>query len=146
MRNYSLEIYRQLLTSVKRGRAVVGLSKAKPIFLISLIDYVPFLNENAIEFDCGSFKAFYKSNNDFFSPENKSGYEVPFYHLHTEPFYHLLWKCDDVVEQIQHTPSAKLLRENLLYAKLDDELWELLQDAANREYLKQAIIDQYLKD
>ena len=44
----------------------------------------------------------------------------------------------------RHTPSAKYLREHLQYAKLDDELWELLQDAENREYFKQNIMNRYI--
>ncbi len=39
---------------------------------------------------------------------------------------------------------GKYLRENLLYAKLDDELWELLQDAESREYLRESIVKRYL--
>ena len=42
------------------------------------------------------------------------------------------------------TPSAKYLREHLQYAKLDDELWKLLQDADNREYFRRNIINRYL--
>lgn len=42
-------------------------------------------------------------------------------------------------------PSGKILREYLAYAKLDDDLWELLQEENNREYLKNCIIEQYLK-
>lgn len=44
-----------------------------------------------------------------------------------------------------HTPSAAFLREHLDYAKLDDDLWEILQDPINREYLRQVIIAKYLK-
>ena len=44
------------------------------------------------------------------------------------------------------SPSAKYLREHLLYAKLDDDLWELLQDTESREYIKQNIIRRYLTE
>ena len=61
-------------------------------------------------------------------------------------FYHLIWRqgLEPPVKTV--TPSAKYLRENLLYAKLDDELWDLLQDAENREYLKRSIIERYLTE
>ena len=68
----------------------------------------------------------------------------PFYHLASSPFYHLIWKRDFESPSMSSSPSAKYLRENLLYAKLDDELWELLQDAENRDYIKQNIISRYL--
>lgn len=144
--NYNLEIYRLMLTSVKRGRAKVGYSKAKPLFLISLIDFVPFCRGNQIPFDSTAFAGFYKNIKDFFAKDCATPFEVPFYHLHSEPFYKLVWKCPSIAPNIKHTPSAKFLREHLLYAKLDDEPWELLQEPSNREYLKNAIINQYLKD
>lgn len=68
----------------------------------------------------------------------------PLFHLSSSPFYHLIWKQGIEPPSMSHTPSAKYLRENLLYAKLDDELWDLLQEAENREYLKRCIIDRYL--
>lgn len=144
--NYSLEIYRIMLTSVKRGRSKVGYSKAKPLFLITLIDFVPFCKGKEIPFGDTIFADFYKNNKEFFAKDCVTPLEVPFYHLQSESFYNLVWKCPSVTSIIKHTPSAKFLREHLLYAKLDDDLWELLQDQRNREYLKNAIINQYLKD
>ena len=80
---------------------------------------------------------------------NRKGYEVsffvrPFFHLSSASFYRLIWKQGVEQSHKASTPSAKYLRENLLYAKLDDELWELLQDAENRDYIKQNIISRYL--
>ena len=144
--NYSLDIYRLMLTSLKRGMARVGHSKAKPLFLITLIDFVPFCKGNQIPFEVSMFSDFYKNNKDFFAKDCATPFEVPFYHMQSEPFYNLVWKHPGVASNIKHTPSAKFLRENLLFAKLDDELWELLQEPSNREYLKNAIINQYLKD
>ena len=82
---------------------------------------------------------------------NRKGYELsffirPFFHLSSASFYHLIWKQGAEVLKKSTTPSAKYLREHLLYAKLDDELWELLQDAESREYIKQSIIRRYLTE
>lgn len=144
--NYSLDLYRFMLTSVKRGRAKVGFSKAKPLLLISLIDFVPLCKINQIPFRAAAFAEFYQNNKAFFAKDCATPFEVPFYHLHSEPFYELEWKDPSVASGIKHTPSAEFLREHLLYAKIDDNLWELLQEPCNREYLKNAIINQYLRD
>lgn len=144
--NFTLEIYKQQLTSLKRGKAAVGLSKAKPLFLVTLLDYLPFCNNNRIPFGINLFREMYKTNRTVLAPDCKTPYEVPFFHLNTEPFYTLLWIDPGTPSKIFHTPSGKFLRDNLQYAKIDDELWELLQDPENREYLRQAIINQYLKD
>lgn len=74
------------------------------------------------------------------------GFIRPFFHLSSASFYHLIWKQGAEVLKKFTTPSAKYLREHLLYAKLDDELWELLQDAESREYIKQSIIRRYLTE
>ena len=80
---------------------------------------------------------------------NRKGFESaffvrPYFHLCSAPFYHLIWQEGVKPPSNSATPSAKYLRENLLYAKLDDELWALLQEAESREYLKRSIIHCYL--
>ena len=50
-----------MLTSVKRGRSKVGYSKAKPLFLITLIDFVPFCKGKEIPFGDTIFADFYKN-------------------------------------------------------------------------------------
>lgn len=64
--------------------------------------------------------------------------------LNTAPFYHLVWKEENRPPIKGHTPSAKYLQEHLLYAKLDDELWELLQNAEYREFIRKSIITRFL--
>jgi putative restriction endonuclease len=65
--------------------------------------------------------------------------------MKSEPYYFIKWK--DGVKNINasQTPSAKYLRENVEYACLDDELWELLQDSETRNELRDAIIQHFIK-
>ena len=63
--------------------------------------------------------------------------------MSSEPFYDLIWQEPPNEKLLKH-PSGKLLKEHLSFAKLDDELWELLQIPENREYLRNCIINQYL--
>ena len=81
--------------------------------------------------------------------DSNKGYEAqfyirPFYHLGSSEYYHLVWKTNSRPPMNTHTPSEKYLRENLLYAKFDDELWEILQDAESREYIRRNIITRFL--
>ncbi len=145
MNTYLLELYRNMFTSLKRGRYRGIVSNAKPIFLLSLLEAVPFI-KNEFYFDNSIITQFYQENKPLFEGKPHTPLIAPFFHLDSEPFYYLVWR-DSVKPPLKSTtPSAKFLRENLLYAKLDDELWELLQEEDNREYLKQAIINQYLKN
>lgn len=142
--NYQLEIYRTMLTSIKRGNYRGVVSNAKPIFLISLIEGIPFIKDNIFDVDNYVLKSHYEENKPLFRGATFTPLTAPYFHMGSEPFYFLVWKDGVTPPPNSHTPSGKFLRENLRYAKLDDELWELLQDPKNREYLKQAIIEQYL--
>ena len=69
-------------------------------------------------------------------------YQYPLYFLENEDFYHLKWKDNKVVT---HTPSAKLIRENVKYAYLDNALWDLLQEKEMRDHFRRIIENHYLK-
>ncbi|MDY6293224.1 MAG: hypothetical protein SPL78_03860 [Bacteroidales bacterium] len=143
--NYKLELYRQMVVTMKRGNFRGVVSNAKPIFLLSLIELVPFCC-NKIMINNTMLSDIYIENRDLFKGVKSTPMVAPFFHLNSEPFYHLVWKKGVNPPPNAASPSAKFLREHLQYAKLDDDLWELLQDKSNREYLKNAIINQYLKN
>ena len=150
MKNALLSIYTEMMLSIHTGSINGKVALSKPLYITSIIEAIEWdaLTENEImisnEFIRKRFGQLYEQVNG-----NKKGYEVsffvrPFFHLSSASFYHLIWKQGVVLSTMASTPSAKYLRENLLYAKLDDELWELLQDAENRNYIKQNIISRYL--
>lgn len=144
--NLAVELFATMLTSLSRGRDNHGnLSLAKPIYVLSLLEYYPFMERNEIPYSPNLLMNFYKSNMDYWQVEFQSPILNPFFHLHSESFYELVWKDESKLPKRLRTPTAKFLRENLEYAKLDDDLWEILQDPDNREYLRQAIIAKYLK-
>lgn len=146
MPTFTLNLYCDYILSIKRGNGIHGKSKAKPIFILSIIECISLnaLTVNQIKWDDTNLNIGYKGLNTKYDKSNKSSIIVPFYHISSSSFYHLIWKNKDRPAISGHTPSAKYLRENLLYAKLDDELWVLLQDSYNREYLRTKIIQNYL--
>lgn len=139
-----------MMLSIHTGSINGKAALSKPLYIISIIEAIEWdaLTENEImvsnEFIRKRFGQLYEQVNG-----NRKGYEVsffvrPFFHLSSASFYHLIWEQGVEHPKKSTTPSAKYLRENLLYAKLDDELWELLQDAESREYIKKNIIRRYL--
>ena len=139
-----------MMLSIHTGSINGKVALSKPLYITSIIEAIEWdaLTENEIkisnEFIRKRFGQLYEQVNG-----NRKGYEVsffvrPFFHLSSASFYRLIWKQGVEQSNKASTPSAKYLRENLLYAKLDDELWELLQDAENRNYIKQNIISRYL--
>ena len=69
----------------------------------------------------------------------------PFFHSKSEQYYTIKWKSGVAINKASHTPSAKYLRENVEFAALDDELWNLLQDAEIRNELRESIVNRFLK-
>ncbi len=132
------------VASLRRGNIKGLYSNAKPVFLLSIIDYITHL-ENPNHFIWGdkNFENIYISNFKIYDCSAPTPFWKPFYYMSSEPFYNLIWQKPPNEELIRR-PSGKLLKDHLSYAKLDDELWELLQDPENREYLRNCIINQYL--
>ena len=147
MDSFALKLYNDMLLAIKRGNGISGKSNAKPIFLLSM-ECVSLgqLAENKIMWNDKVLLECYSALNRRFCENNKSPLIVPYYHLRTSAFYHLKWKDENSRPPIKgKTPSEKYLRENLLYACLDDELWNLFLEAESREYLRKSIIIRFLQ-
>lgn len=143
MENYTLELYRQMFASIKRGNTKGVFSNAKPVFLISLIEIIPSHEENKFFWGDTEIGARYHSNFSDFIKEKPTPMWKPFFYMSSEPFYELIWKNTPPDKAIKH-PSGKTLKDYLCYATLEDELWVLLQDEGNRNYLRKCIIETFL--
>lgn len=146
MDHWRIQVFADMIAGIKCGnvRNSTLKSKAKPIFLVSLIDYILYIKENKIVFPNNLLQELYRTNVQYYDPSCKAPLVMPFFHLNTEPFYELIWKTQGSHLSYAHTPSVAYMREHVAYAKLDDMLWELLQDEDNRQSLRQAIITKYL--
>lgn len=144
MTSYALDLYRQMLLSIKRGSHNGCKSIAKPIFLISLIDVLPFMQKNLFEVNNPKLIEVYKVNMMQYGQNSKTPMSLPYFHLHSEPFYNIIWKDPERTIKLAHSPSSKVLSEYTSGANLDEELWELLQDEGNRVYLRKCIIETFL--
>lgn len=145
-----LQVYIDRILSLRFGNANGSIVLSKPLFVLAVIDAIEWnaIGENRIEFDneflrkrFGQLYEQVYNNNKGFSMEF---FIRPFFHLSSSSFYHLEWKEGASIPTFSNLPSAKFLRENLQYAKLDDELWYLLQDAESRSIIKRSIIEKYL--
>lgn len=144
MNTYVLDMYRQMFASLRRGNIKGVYSNAKPVFLLSIIDFITHLkNPNHFIWSDKKFENIYVSNFKKYDCSVPTPFWKPFYYMSSEPFYDLIWQ-EPPNDKLLRRPSGKLLKEYLSFAKLDDELWELLQIPENREYLRNCIINQYL--
>lgn len=139
-----INIFESYLKSLRCGYSNGTVSTAKPILLISLLDFIPLCKANRFQVTDDRLTNIYKSNCSAYGNQCLTPINIPFFHLGSSPFYDLIWNSPDNRPPISHTPSAKYLRENLAYAKFDDDFWTLIQDSTVRDRFKQAIINQYL--
>ena len=109
-----MKLYSEMVTKITRGNSRGQHSNAKPIFLISLIDFIPFVQKNEFYLQNSTLAEIYKTNLDYFDKGCKTPMLLPYYFLGSESFYELIWKSDDVPPLKSHTPSGKYLRENLV--------------------------------
>lgn len=148
--NILLVAYKDMILSITQGNWDGRISVSKPLYLLAILDAIEnnalFMNRIELSnvYIRNKFGEFYKR---YYGNENgyMSAFFIrPYYHLSSSEFYHLVWKEENRPPIKGHTPSAKYFQEHLLYAKLDDELWELLQNAEYREFIRKSIITCFL--
>jgi len=130
-----------------RGRKNGNPSNSKPLYLLTLITLIGDGNivKNRILFSDSIVSRYDElcaklEPNMVITPMYK-----PFFHLNSESYYHIKWRDDSAPKDASRTPSAQSLRENVEYARLDDDLWQLLQDEDARNEIKEAIIGYFIE-
>lgn len=135
-----IEYYKNLLRTMRVSRVNGKNNYAKPILMLSIlqginngsiIDNRIVLTESLIN----TYEAFFKE----YCQQSITSPIYPFYYLKGDGFYHLVGGYS------RKNPSAKYLRENVEYAKLDDDLWQLLQNEEARNEIKETIINYFIK-
>ena len=117
----------------------------KPLLLLSLIDLIEadVITSPQVELSEDLVGMFLR-NADLFAKDIKHyrpNIGMPFYYMRSEPFWQLVPKVDGV------TPVANTitsLRQHYAHAKIDDELFTLLQDSTTAQTLRVTLIETYL--
>ena len=127
-----------------RGEVIV----AKPILMLALIDGVDsgvftnnrFALNEWLEASYLKLMLEYTCHSKFAKPSDISN---PFWHLSTDGFWHLQLRTK---EEISTTPSKAWLKENVIYANFDDDLWVLLQNKEWRTRFRDFIVEHKLME
>jgi putative restriction endonuclease len=128
-------------TSVTNGRA-----PHKPFLLLSIIDLITqgSLRINLIQItpELGSLFAGYWSA---IMPQHSGNMALPFFHLKSSKFWHLLPVPgkESTLESVHQVDTLSQLQKLILGAKLDDDLFQLLQVNEARDILRATIIQTY---
>jgi len=149
------DTYKSAILRIKRGHNNGVVSNAKPVLILAIIEAIDegILLGNRISFPHDNLQELYTtiysrnclSDGIYRANVKVTPFNLPYFHLNAEEFYHIKWNAGVVSPSQAHSPSRKFLTENVDYAYLDDTLWELFQDKDIREEYKEAIITHYLK-
>jgi putative restriction endonuclease len=92
----------------------------------------------------GTFKDFWRQ---LVTTPHIPNFALPFYHLHSEKFWHLIIKPGHklILTKSKSVKSLNNLRAVVAWAELDKELFFLLQDRESRELLRLTLLETYFK-
>jgi len=119
----------------------------KPILLLVILDLFAegHVRSNLIEItaELGELFAAYWSK--IMPPERRGNLALPFFHLHSSGFWHLIPRPGQEValENIRQIDTLSQLQKLILGARLDEELYLLLQDEKSRNALQTSLIQTY---
>lgn len=123
----------------------------KPILLLAVIDLIAEekITENLIEItpELGElFASYWSLIRPVMPPERRMGdLALPFYHLRSDGFWHLVPRPgkETIIEAGVVLRSISKLQENTLGARLDDDLFHLLQNDDARHELRHVLVKTY---
>ena len=122
---------------------------AKPVLLVAIIDGIEanvfqnnrFFINDWLEGRYLMLMSKYAKPTQF---DELTGIEKPFWHLETDGFWHLQYPGETLGKSA--TPSKAWLKDNVKYARFDEDLWFLLQNREWRLRLRDYIIEHKLTD
>jgi len=119
----------------------------KPLLLLCVIDLFSQgqVLSNLIEItpELGSLFAAYWAK--VMPPERRGNLALPFFHLRSEGFWHLLPQPgqEGALDAIRQVDTLSQLKKLVIGARLDDDLYELLAGTEARDVLRTTLIQTY---
>ncbi|MDH5181202.1 MAG: DUF3883 domain-containing protein [Gammaproteobacteria bacterium] len=149
----TLETYRQAFRNLRVNHKHGHASPHKVCMLLAVMDLMAEseISENKIYYTDTLLDRYHVHFSTLESAIDHPNPQLPFYHLKSEQFWHHRIKQGRESEYHAYdtTMSQKVLRENIDYAYLDDELFEYLKYSTTRELLKQDLrqnLDPHLRN
>lgn len=141
----SLQYYKSCFASMNCNKYRGQVAPHKAMMLIAVMEeianghitngFVP-LNDTMVRAFESAWKR-YVGCSSVFNPL----FATPFFHLGSEPFWELM-KSNHYVVKKEYSLAA--LRESFFGAKLPDDLFGYMEDAASRQLLKRVFLEKYV--
>ena len=140
--------YMDRIMSIRQAKIQGEIIVAKPVLMLALIDGIEsgiftnnsFVLNEWLEEHYLKLMLQYTRQSQFDKPTEINN---PFWHLSTDGFWHLQLRTK---EEISTTPSKAWLKENVIYAYFDDDLWVLLQNKEWHTRLHDFIVEHKLME
>lgn len=146
----SIDLYKYLLEhmSVKITNGQKTTNKA--IMLLSVIDLIRcgYITDNKIYIEDTIQEAFEYNWRKYVNPIPPTCW-TPFWHMKKEDFWHFALAANiqtvDEIVPANETASVGKMRSCIMYAYIDEEFYELLQDSVYRNIYRQLLLDTYVR-
>jgi putative restriction endonuclease len=151
MHHASIQKYLRYFEKLNRGfNKGLGRAPHKPILLISVIQLVRegHIRSNKIFITPELVIRFKNTWDAIVTTDHTSNFALPFFHMRSEPFWYLIKKpgYEIPVTKSKSIKSFKTLKDSILYAQLDKELFDLLTVKENSEIMLQFLLQRYFKE
>jgi len=150
---YSLEIEKYIQQFGKLNRSYnkgLGFAPHKPVLLLSIFELIKNgeITTPRIFIIPDLLIAFKDNWKKLVVTGHKENFSLPFFHLRSEPFWHLKSKnqFQDFITSSKSIKSFKSLTENILYAEIDHSLFQLLQRPTENAFFTNLILDTYFPE
>ena len=119
----------------------------KPILLLSVLDLIEEgqLPKNHVRLTPDLHDLFRSYWDDIMSEERRPNIAMPFFHLTGDDFWHLIPSpgSETILAAGRRLRSIRALHDHTEGARLDEELFSLLQNDENRDALRATVIESY---
>ena len=144
-----LRLYSKIFSRLRVSRSW-GTAPHKPILLLAVIELIGqgTLRQNQVYLSPELIAAFLKYWTRLGTESHRSDIALPFFHMQSEGFWHL--KANPGFELVLSSrvrlKTIAALKDAVLYAFLDDELFNLLQDPTARTVLTTVLVTSWFSD
>ena len=141
------EMFRNLSTGVQNGKKLPH----KAVLLLSILELVgnKIINDNKIDLNKTIASSFAATWDSFQIGPKIPSVWIPFWYMKSEPFWYFKASTDESILRnllsFAGHPTIGQMRNVIKYAFVDEQLFELMQDANERSALANALIETYLR-
>lgn len=122
------------------------LAPHKPFLLLSILDgiHIGWIDRPKIRLSQDLIETFFRYWNQIMGKERNTTIALPFFHMKSEPFWALQY--NDGAKPYTNSPSLGGLLIRIAYAKIDDQLFQMMIDEEGRQIITGAILNYYFSE